>query len=65
MNIDLGFEVIKKQRVRLSQIEAPEMKTEAVKKSFKYLRDLAARLDFMADIWVIFLSRSKRWIQCQ
>jgi endonuclease YncB( thermonuclease family) len=45
LNIDLGFKVIKEQRVRLTQIDAAEMKTEEGKKSFKYLRDLAAGLD--------------------
>ncbi|MFT6332547.1 MAG: endonuclease YncB(thermonuclease family) [Lentimonas sp.] len=47
LNVDLGFEVIKKQRVRLAQINAPEMKSEAGEKSFKYLRDLAAKLEFV------------------
>jgi endonuclease YncB( thermonuclease family) len=47
LNVDLGFEVIKKQRVRLAQIDAPEMETKEGQKSFKYLRDLAAKLDFV------------------
>ncbi|MFT6386550.1 MAG: endonuclease YncB(thermonuclease family) [Rickettsiales bacterium] len=47
LNVDLGFEVIKKQRVRLAQIDAPEMKSEAGEESFKYLRDLAAKLKFV------------------
>lgn len=45
VNIDLGFKVIKEQRVRLSQINAPEMKTNEGKKSFQYLRDFCASLN--------------------
>lgn len=48
LHIDLGFEVIKKQRVRLTQINAPEMKTTAGKKSYQYLRDLCASIDEVA-----------------
>lgn len=48
LHIDLGFEVIKKQRVRLSQINAPEIKTAAGKKSHQYLRDLCASIDEVA-----------------
>jgi len=45
VNIDLGFAVFKKQRVRLNQIDAPEKQSEAGRKSFEYLRDLAANID--------------------
>jgi endonuclease YncB( thermonuclease family) len=47
MNIDLGFNVIKKQRVRLAQIDAPEMGTDEGKKSYRFLRDLAANLGWL------------------
>lgn len=48
LNIDLGFQVIKEQRVRLSQIDAPEISTVNGQESFRYLRDFAARLDEIA-----------------
>lgn len=48
LNIDLGFKVIKEQRVRLTQIDAPEMKSEAGKKSHRYLRDVCAVIDEVA-----------------
>ncbi len=48
LHIDLGFEVIKKQRVRLAQIDAPEMKSAAGKKSHQYLRDLCAGIEKVA-----------------
>lgn len=48
LNIDLGFKVIKEQRVRLTQIDASEMKTEAGQKSHHYLRDLCASIDEIA-----------------
>lgn len=48
LHIDLGFEVIKKQRVRLTQINAPEIKTAAGKKSHQYLRDLCASIEEVA-----------------
>jgi endonuclease YncB( thermonuclease family) len=44
LNIDLGFDVIKKQRIRLAQIDAPEISTKEGQKSYLYLRDLAANL---------------------
>ncbi|MFT6346801.1 MAG: endonuclease YncB(thermonuclease family) [Myxococcota bacterium] len=47
LNIDLGFGVIKEQRIRLAQIDSPEIKSSQGKKSFEYLRDLCARLDFL------------------
>jgi endonuclease YncB( thermonuclease family) len=45
LNVDLGFDVFKKQRIRLAQIDALEMKTMEGQKSFEYLRDLTASLD--------------------
>lgn len=62
LNIDLGFEVIKKQRVRLTQIDAPEMKSAAGKESHQYLRDLCASIEEVAvktnkvDIYGRFLA---------
>ncbi len=44
LDIDLGFQTIRKQRVRLNQINAPEIKTKKGKESFNYLRDLSANL---------------------
>ncbi|MFT5702664.1 MAG: endonuclease YncB(thermonuclease family) [Rickettsiales bacterium] len=44
LNVDLGFNIFKKQRIRLAQIDAPEIKTDAGQNSFRYLRDLAASL---------------------
>lgn len=45
LNIDLGFQVIKEQRIRLAQINAAEFKTPQGQKAFKYLRDLSANLE--------------------
>ncbi|MFT6077451.1 MAG: endonuclease YncB(thermonuclease family) [Myxococcota bacterium] len=45
LDVDLGFDVIKRQRIRLAGIDAAEMKTSDGKKSFKYLRDLSASLN--------------------
>ncbi len=45
LDIDLGFQVIKRQRIRLTQINAPEIKTENGKKSYEFLRNLCASLD--------------------
>lgn len=47
LNIDLGFQTFKEQRLRLAQIDAAEIKTKDGQKAFKYLRDLAATLDFV------------------
>ena len=44
LNIDLGFNVLKQQRVRLAQIDAPEIKSPKGQKAYSYLRDLAANL---------------------
>lgn len=48
LHIDLGFTVIKEQRVRLAQINAPELKTAAGRKSHHYLRDLCASIQEVA-----------------
>ena len=45
LQIDLGFDVLKKQRVRLTQIDAPELKTAAGRKSHHHLRDLCASIE--------------------
>jgi endonuclease YncB( thermonuclease family) len=45
LNVDLGFQVIKEQRVRLASIDAPEIKTEGGQKSFEYLKNLCAGLE--------------------
>ncbi|MFT6106000.1 MAG: endonuclease YncB(thermonuclease family) [Rickettsiales bacterium] len=45
LDVDLGFDVVKRQRIRLAQIDCAEMKTDEGQKSFKYLRDLAASLN--------------------
>jgi micrococcal nuclease len=47
LDIDLGFTNHKKQRIRLSQIDAPEMKTEEGIKSFHFLRDKLVDVDFV------------------
>jgi endonuclease YncB( thermonuclease family) len=47
LNIDLGFEVNKEQRIRLAQIDAAEIKTDDGRKAAKYLRDLAMSLEFV------------------
>ncbi len=45
LDIDLGFQIIKEQRLRLSQIDAPEIKTAKGKEAFEYLKELASRLE--------------------
>ncbi|MFT6106460.1 MAG: endonuclease YncB(thermonuclease family) [Rickettsiales bacterium] len=47
LNVDLGFAVIKEQRIRLAGIDSAEMKTDAGQKAAKYLRDLAMSLEFV------------------
>ncbi|MFT6220004.1 MAG: endonuclease YncB(thermonuclease family) [Myxococcota bacterium] len=47
VNVDLGFGINKEQRIRLAQIDAAEMKSEAGQKAAKYLRDLALDLEFV------------------
>ena len=44
LDIDLGFNVIKRQRVRLNQIDAKDIKTKEGKEAFNYLRDLSVNL---------------------
>mgnify|MGYP000188654766 FL=1 len=62
LQIDLGFDVLKKQRVRLTQIDAPEIKSAAGRASHRYLRDLCARIEEVAvktnrvDIYGRFLA---------
>jgi endonuclease YncB( thermonuclease family) len=45
LDIDLGFQVIKKQRVRLAGINTPELKTPKGKEVFEYLHNLALELE--------------------
>ncbi len=45
LNIDLGFQVWKEQRVRLAQINCPEKFTKAGQKAFNFLRQKATTLD--------------------
>jgi endonuclease YncB( thermonuclease family) len=45
LDIDLGFQVIKEQRVRLNQIDAPELKTKKGVEASEYLKELASRLE--------------------
>ena len=45
LNIDLGFQVHKEQRVRLAQINCPEKFTKAGQKAFNFLRQKATTLD--------------------
>ncbi|MFT6077248.1 MAG: endonuclease YncB(thermonuclease family) [Myxococcota bacterium] len=47
LNVDLGFQVIKEQRIRLAQIDAPEMKTDEGQISFEYLKNLCANLEYL------------------
>lgn len=62
LHIDLGFGVIKEQRVRLTQIDAPEIKTPQGVRSYQYLRDLCAGIEKVAvktnkvDIYGRFLA---------
>jgi endonuclease YncB( thermonuclease family) len=45
LDIDLGFQTKKEQRIRLSQIDAPEMDTKAGIKSFHHLRNKLANIE--------------------
>jgi len=47
VRVDLGFQVWKEQRIRLSGIDAPEKKTPEGRKAYITLRDLMAQLDFI------------------
>jgi endonuclease YncB( thermonuclease family) len=47
LDVDLGFEVWKQQRVRLAQIDCAEMKTLEGKKAFRFVRDKIVDLDFV------------------
>lgn len=47
LNIDLGFGVLKKQRVRLAGIDAPEIKTPEGEKSFEFILNELAKVDFV------------------
>ncbi|VAX35183.1 hypothetical protein MNBD_UNCLBAC01-949 [hydrothermal vent metagenome] len=61
LRMDLGFQVFKEQRIRLAQINAPEIDTEEGRKAYEYLRNRLAEVDFvivkthMIDIYGRFL----------
>jgi endonuclease YncB( thermonuclease family) len=43
LEIDLGFSVLTRQRIRLRGIDAPELSTTAGKEALQFVRDLLAR----------------------
>ncbi len=45
VNIDLGFQCHKEQRIRLAEIQAPELITKAGKTSFHHLRNKLANIE--------------------
>ena len=45
LNIDLGFQLWKQQRVRLAQLNCPEKFTKKGQESFKFLRSKSTTLD--------------------
>jgi len=47
LQIDLGFYVWKEQRVRLAQINCPEMDSKEGKKAFEYLKKKMLKTDFV------------------
>ncbi len=47
LNIDLGFQVFKEQRVRLAQIDAPSLKDKNGREASQFLRDQLARVEFV------------------
>jgi len=47
LQIDLGFQVLKEQRVRLADIDTPSMDEPLGKKAAKYVRDQLAKVDFV------------------
>jgi len=47
LRIDLGFQVLKEQRVRLADIDTPSMDQPNGKEATKYVRDQLAKVDFI------------------
>lgn len=47
LNIDLGFQVSKEQRVRLACIDAPEITTKKGKESYEFLRNKMSQTSFI------------------
>jgi endonuclease YncB( thermonuclease family) len=47
LRIDLGFQVWKEQRVRLTHVDAPDIKTQKGREAFGFVRDRLARCDFV------------------
>jgi endonuclease YncB( thermonuclease family) len=47
VRIDLGFEVLKRQRVRFAQIDAPLIKEKAGRKAFEFVRMKLAQVPFV------------------
>ncbi|VAW11448.1 hypothetical protein MNBD_BACTEROID05-961, partial [hydrothermal vent metagenome] len=47
LHIDLGFGVLKVQRVRLAEIDTPEIKTEKGKEASRYVLEVLGKVDFV------------------
>ena len=47
LRIDLGFQVLKRQRLRLSSIDTPSLDEPLGKKAAKFVRDQLAKVDFV------------------
>ena len=45
LRIDLGFQCWKEQRVRLAEINTPEIKTKKGREAYEFMRDKMARLE--------------------
>ncbi|MFT6076977.1 MAG: micrococcal nuclease [Myxococcota bacterium] len=48
LDVDLGLDTHKEQRIGLAQIDCPKMKTSAGKEAFHFLRDKMVDVDFVA-----------------
>jgi len=47
VNIDLGFQVFKQQRIRLAEIDTPPIDEDLGQKAFKFVRDQLAKAPFI------------------
>ncbi|MFT7098986.1 MAG: micrococcal nuclease [Rickettsiales bacterium] len=47
LDVDLGFTTHKEQRIRLAQIDCPEIRSEAGEKAFYFVRDKMVDVDFV------------------